>query len=226
VANQFHNSWSSGHAQVVGNKYLDLQLTESYGTVGTNSRGIIATGAQIHTYATYGFGTYEWCVRQATDATTPTGPGGVGLGSWTGFFNWVNNSQSEIDFETWMYTDTFDQNTMYVTNWLNPNPSANALYDGSEDATTYFPVTGMSQGFKNYKFVWTPTSISYYVDDSLGAVETTFVPSTPAYIFAQNQGILTADPVSQIGTHHAYVQWIRYTAPGESPPPVPAACGQ
>jgi len=78
--------------------YLVIALTQENGTVD-EVPGVISKGGMIHTADTYGYGTYEWRMRMSTTAPSPTDPGTPVSGSRSAGFSFVNNSETEIDFE-------------------------------------------------------------------------------------------------------------------------------
>ncbi len=203
------------HVQM-GGGYLTLVLTQSVGTVDTCT-GIISDGAEIYTRKTYGYGTYQWTMRMSSTATTPTSSGTAVSGSVSAGFIYVDNSETEIDFEfpgyeEYVPTGDDPSDTLYMVNWLNPSPSS-APTDSEE---TYSTVSGLSVavGFHTYKFVWQPGEIQYYVDGTLEATHTTNVPSAPAHFMMNHWG---TDNVNWGGvatanvTRYFYIQSASYT---------------
>ena len=151
----------------IENGFLTMLLTQEPGTVDGVS-GTISRGALIYTKKKYGYGTYEWRVRMSSTATTPDGLGGPTSGSVSAGFNYVNNSETEIDFEF----SGLDFDVLYMVNWKNP---------------TLNPLD-VSDSFHTYRFVWEPTQISFYVDGTLKKVHTEHVPSAPAYFMINHWG--------------------------------------
>jgi endo-1,3-1,4-beta-glycanase ExoK len=73
---------------------LCLKLQQQQG-----SSGVISIGGQIQSLETFGYGTYEWTMRASSTSATPNGSGLVVSGQISSGFIFVNNSQTEIDFE-------------------------------------------------------------------------------------------------------------------------------
>lgn len=199
------------HVQIVtegGNSYLQMLLTQKNGPVDSSPSGVVSDGALIYTKSTYGYGTYEWRMRMSSTATTPTGEGDSVSGSVSAGFNYVNNSQTEIDFEF----SALEPETLYMVNWKNPSPRTDPTSD-DETFSTLDPFT-VSTEFHTYRFVWERKSISFYVDGVLQAVHTTHVPSAKAYFMINHWG--TDSPFwggsARVGTdRYFYVDWASYT---------------
>ncbi|MBI1941159.1 MAG: glycoside hydrolase family 16 protein [Acidobacteria bacterium] len=163
------------------NGYLSMLLTQENGPVDSGY-GTISHGALIYTKKKYGYGTYEWTMRMSSTATSPDGPGDSTSGSVSAGFNYVNNSETEIDFEF----SGLDPETLYMVNWNNPDPTRDPTEEDRQYSFLYpFDVSG---SFHTYRFVWEPGSISFYVDGALKAVHTEDVPSAPAYFMINHWG--------------------------------------
>jgi beta-glucanase (GH16 family) len=207
ISNQ-HQGYFTPANVTVSNSYLVLKLTQQAGTVGTNSNGVISYGGQVRTRHTYGYGTYTWTMRMSSTSSTPTGSGSPDSGSVSAGFLYVNNSQTEIDFE--FPGDSVD--TLYLVNWLNPNPAANPT---SSDET-YSTVSGLNVAslFHTYKFVWQPGRIDYYVDGGFQVSHTTNVPSAPAYFMMNHWGTDSPDwggPATLGETRYFYIDSVSYS---------------
>ncbi len=192
----------------VSNGYLVLKLTQQTGTVGTNSSGVISYGGQVRSRRTYGYGTYTWTMRMSSTASTPTGTGSADSGSVSAGFTYVNNSRTEIDFE--FPADSID--TLYLVNWLNPNPAANP----SPNDETYSTMAGLkvADAFHTYKFVWQPGRIDYFVDGSFQVSHTTNVPSAPAYFLMNHWGTDSTNwggPATVGDTRYLYIDSVSYS---------------
>jgi len=62
--------------------------------------GVYASvGSEIHTLASYSYGTYEFVGRMSSDSGDPTVAGNNVSGTISAFFNYKTNSETEIDFE-------------------------------------------------------------------------------------------------------------------------------
>jgi len=148
---------------------LCLRLQQQQG-----SSGIMSTGGQIQSLTTYGYGTYEWVMRASSTSSTPTGAGSVVSGQISAGFSFVNNSQTEIDFEIEGQTP----DTVWMTNWTSTTQKQySSVFLASPDA-----------GFHHYKFVWAPGKIDFYIDGVLVSTHTLNVPSAAAYIMINHWG--------------------------------------
>jgi endo-1,3-1,4-beta-glycanase ExoK len=199
------------HVQIVkegGNSFLELLLTQVSGQVGSKLTGTISRGALIYTKDTYGYGTYEWRMRMSSTAATPSGSGDSVSGSVSAGFNYVNNSQTEIDFEfSGLYPET-----LYMVNWKNPNTNADPT-EADETFSTLYPFS-VSTEFHTYRFVWQRNKISYYVDDVLQAVHTTNLPSAPANFMINHWGTDSGNwgGSASVGTtRYFYVDWASFS---------------
>ena len=148
---------------------LRLKLTQQQGTYG-----VMSVGGQLQSLTTFGYGTYEWVMRASSTSPTPSGAGSVVSGQVSAGFSFVNNSQTEIDFEV----EGQHPNTVSMTNWISTTQNQNSsVFLASPHA-----------GFHHYKFVWAPGRIDYYIDGALVSTHTSDVPSAPAYIMINHWG--------------------------------------
>jgi endo-1,3-1,4-beta-glycanase ExoK len=148
---------------------LCLKLQQTQGASGT-----LSVGAEIQSLTTYGYGTYEWVMRTSSTASTPTGTGNAVSGQISAGFSFVNNSETEIDFEI----EGQNPNTLWMTNWISTTQKQySSVFLASPDAN-----------FHHYKFIWVPGQIDYYIDGALVSTHTSNVPSTPAYILINHWG--------------------------------------
>ncbi len=174
---------------------LRLKLTQ-------NVSGTLATsvGAEIRSTKFFGYGTYVWVARAASTSATPRGAGSVASGSVTDVFNFINDSESEIDFEYQGQTPS----TLEMTNF--------ASVSKSQSTTT--PVLGADSGFHEYKYVWGAGKIDFYVDGALVSTHTEHIPSTPAAAMINLWGTNSASfgGVATDGvTRYLYVSSFAYT---------------
>lgn len=166
-------TFSSSHVSLAQG-VLALKLTQNLGTNGV----IQSVGAEVRSIALYGYGTYSWTMRTASTATCPTCIGAAVPGQTSAGFVYVNKSQTEIDFEVEGGDDFYgvkngaDLNIVWMTNWLGTN--------AKQWSTS--KLTAPDANFHTYKFVWTSSSISYYVDGHLVSVHTQHIPTAKAYI--------------------------------------------
>jgi len=193
---------------LVAGGYLVMRLWQESGSVDGNPDGVISHGAHIATKQKYGYGTYEWRMRMSSTATSPAGAGDPVSGSVSAGFTYVNNSQTEIDFEFGGHLS----DTLYMANWYNTNPATGPFDDQTTFSTA--PLSDISDAFHTYKFVWEPGKISFYVDDTLQAVHTTDVPSASSTFMINHWG--THNPFwGGLATpdvdRYFYVDWVRFT---------------
>jgi beta-glucanase (GH16 family) len=204
--------YDSNHVHIVGDSsggyYLQMLLTQATGPVDSNPTGIVSDGAMIYTKNTYQYGTFEMRMRMSSTSDTPSGQGDSVSGSVSAGFLYVNNSQTEIDFEF----SALDPKTLYMVNWLNPNPQTDPT-EADETFSTLYPFT-VSTAFHDYKFVWQPGEIDFYVDGTLKSTHTTNVPSAAANFMINHWG--TDGPnwggyATTGTTRYFYVDWVKYT---------------
>lgn len=212
LADQHQGLYDPTHVKIVkdgGNSYLQLLLTQEQGTVDTNPDGVISRGAEIYTKGLYGYGTYTIRMRMSSTASKPSDAQGTSTsGSVSAGFSYINNSQTEIDFEfSGAYPDT-----LYMVNWLNSDPSTDPT-SAQETYTTLYPLSVSTQ-FHTYQFVWQPGVITYYVDGTLEATHIANVPSAPAEFRINHWG--TDNPTGWGGaatlgvSRYMYVDWVSY----------------
>ena len=142
---------------------LRLQLTQSLsGGLATS------TGAEIRSKQLFGYGTYVWMARAASTSATPRGAGSAVSGTVTDVFTFINDSETEIDFEYQGQSPSLLEMTNYSTT------------SHSQSSSTAVP--GADGAFHEYKFVWNPGKIEFYVDGTLVSTHTEHIPSTPAAV--------------------------------------------
>ena len=204
----------------VGNGYLTLLLTQTQDPPGQDP--VISEGALIYTKDQYGYGIYEWNMRMSSTATSPTSGGDPKSGSVSAGFVYVNNSETEIDFE---FTGNLP-NILYMVNWNNADPSTNPV--SAEQKSTTRTIPGLSTEFKTYKFIWEQGRITFCVGNRDGTSEPPVVheinvPSAPAHFMINHWGTNSAEggfagPATLVTPRYFYVDWVRYTPlPGSLP---------
>jgi len=161
--------------------YLKILLTQKTALVN-GSNGYVSYGGLVYTKATCGYGTYEWTMRMSSTASSSDASGAWVLGSVSAGFLYVNNSETEIDFE---YSATTPED-VWAVNWLNTNPHRTPT--SAMETATRVSEPDATATFHTYRFVWAPSVISFYIDDGLVAMHTTDVPSTPAYFMINHWG--------------------------------------
>ena len=93
IANVNSGTLSAQHVDLSAGM-LRLSLTQ------TVSGGITTSvGAEIRSKQLFGYGTYIWVARGASTSSTPKGAGSAVSGSVFDVFNFINDSETEIDFE-------------------------------------------------------------------------------------------------------------------------------
>jgi endo-1,3-1,4-beta-glycanase ExoK len=175
---------------------LRLKLTQTVsGALATS------TGAEIRSKQPFGYGTYMWVARAASTSATPRGAGSAVSGTVTDVFNFINDSETEIDFEYQGQSPS----TLEMTNYSTV----------SHNQSTSTPVSGADSGFHEYKFVWTPGKIEFYVDGTLASIHTEHIPSAPAAVLINLWGTNSNSfgGVATAGaTTYLYVSSFSYTA--------------
>lgn len=170
----------------VSNGWLKLKLDQAAGTVD-GKLGVISSGALIYSVVKCGYGTYEWRMRMSSTAATALDVNGnltsgqPVSGSVSAGFNYVNNSQTEIDFEFSAVTN----DRLWMVNWFNTRPRSVPTAD---EETATFISNNPWNAVHTYRFVWAPGRITYYVDNAQRGVHTTNVPSAAAYIMINHWG--------------------------------------
>jgi len=187
---------------------LSLTLTQSAGVVDSNPDGIISYGSLIYTTAVCGYGTYEWTMKMSSTAICGACVGSAIPGSVSAGFLYVNNSQTEIDFEF----SGQNPNTMWLVNWRNPDPRSDP--PGSSETITALAPFDATSGFHTYKLIWSADRIRYYVDSVWIADHTTNVPSAPAHFMINHWGTDSSawgGPASVGVARYFYVTRASYT---------------
>jgi endo-1,3-1,4-beta-glycanase ExoK len=174
---------------------LRLKLTQ-------NVSGSLATsaGSEIRSKQLFGYGTYVWIARAASTSATPRGTGSAVSGTVTDVFNFIDNSKTEIDFEYQGQTPS----TLEMTNYSTV----------SHSKSTSTAVPGADNSFHEYKFVWSPEKIEFYVDGKLVSTHTEHIPSAPAAILINLWGTNSTSfggVATDGATSYLYVSSVSYT---------------
>jgi beta-glucanase (GH16 family) len=183
-------------------KHVDLSTGMLRLTLNQSVSGALATsvGAEIRSKQLLGYGTYVWVTRAASTSATPRGPGSAVSGSVTDVFNFINDSESEIDFE---YQGQ-SPGTLEMTNF--------STVSKSQSTTT--PVAAADSSFHEYKYVWSATKIEFYVDGTLVSTHTEHIPTAPAAVLINLWGTNSTSfgGVATDGvTRYLYVSSFAYT---------------
>jgi beta-glucanase (GH16 family) len=175
---------------------LRLKLTQSVSGTLANS-----TGAEIRSKQLFGYGTYVWVARAASTSATPHGAGSAVSGTVTDVFNFINDSETEIDFEYQGQSPA----TLEMTNYSTV----------SHSWSSSSRVPGADSSFREYKFVWSAGKIEFYVDGTLVSTHTEHIPSAPAAVLINLWGT-NSTSFGGVATHGAtsylYVSSFSYTA--------------
>lgn len=137
--------WLGANVHFLGDGWMRLHLNDTPAT--PNNSGVDYNSGEYRTKFTYGYGTYEVCLKAA---------GGPGL--MTSFFTYTGpyeptpTQHDEIDIEF----RGLDTNYLWTNFFFNGNST------GHESA---IPLNfDASLGFHRYKFVWTQNTIEWFVD--------------------------------------------------------------
>jgi len=206
----YHIGYYSPANVSVGGGFLTLVLNQSNGQVDSNPAGVVSEGALVMTNFKCGYGTYQWTMRMSSTAISPTDGGAPVSGSVSAGFVYVNNSQTEIDFEF----SGEDPDSLYLVNWLNSRPKTGPT-SSEETYSVVYPFDSTS-AFHTYTLTWQAGKITYAIDGNLQGVHTTNVPTTPAYFIINHWGTDSGNwgGTATVGTtRYLYVKQVSYTPP-------------
>jgi endo-1,3-1,4-beta-glycanase ExoK len=170
--------------------------------------GVISKGAAVWTRAKYGYGTYEFVMRMASESPTPNGPGKSHSGTISSAFLYFQNSETEMDIEF-----LGNKNSIWASNWHNLNLNTQPGYTADVRTTDEVRNASLSSQFHDYKLVWEPGSVKWYIDGVLVANHHTNVPVAPAYIILQIRGTNSdqwGGKATLNVTRYAYIKSIRF----------------
>ena len=190
---------------------LRIKVTQTYNSSG----GIASVGGELQSKQILGFGTYEWVIRASSTSSTPTGSGVAVSGQISSGFVYVNNSQTEIDSPE---IEGQNPGTLWWTTWTSVN---------TKQSTSSQAPFAPEAGFHSYKCVWTPSSISFYVDGALVSTHTGVVPQTPAYAMINHWGTNSTGwggLATPNVTRYMFVRsfsFVPLSQSGSNPPPPP-----
>ncbi len=195
IAGVNHGTLSAEHVDL-STGMLRLKLTQNVADGLATS-----TGAEIRSKELFGYGTYVWVARAASTSATPRGAGSAVSGTVFDVFNFINDSETEIDFEYQGQSPA----TLEMTNYSTV----------SHSQSTSTPVPGADGSFHEYKFVWSAARIEFYVDGTLVSTHTEHIPSAPAAVLINLWGTNAASfggPATHGATSYLYVSSFSYTA--------------
>lgn len=184
--------------------YIDVSTGMLRLKLSQSISGGLATsvGSELRSKQLFGYGTYVWVARAASTADTRRGSGSAVSGTVTDFFNFINDSESEIDFEYQGQSPA----TLEMTNY--------STVSKSQSSTT--PVPGAESNFHEYKYVWSASQIDFYVDGKLVSTHTQHIPSAPAAVLINLWGTNSTE-FGGVATNGAvrflYVKSFSYFAP-------------
>jgi endo-1,3-1,4-beta-glycanase ExoK len=175
------SAYEAANVQLVAPGVVRIALTQ---VANPGSTAVSSYGGSIRTKQLCGYGTYSWTMKMSSTALCADAKcvGQAVSGSVSAGFVYVNNSETEIDFEM----EGQAANSVHLVNWLNTNPKTDPVSTARTSYlyTPFNPIDGQHV----YKFVWTKGKISYYVDGNLIVTQTTNVPSAPAYYIINHWG--------------------------------------
>jgi beta-glucanase (GH16 family) len=185
-------------------EHVDLSTGMLRLTLTRNVSSGVATsvGAEIRSKRLFGYGTYVWMARAASTSSTPNGAGSAVSGSVFDVFNFINDSETEIDFEYQGQSPS----TLEMTNY--------STISHSQSTTT--PVPGADGNFHEYKYVWSPGKVDFYVDGVKVSTHTEHVPTAPAAVLINLWGTNSTSfggVATNGATSYLYVSSFTYTAP-------------
>lgn len=152
---------------------LGLRLCQTrFSDVYTSIGGEVMSKQKFH------YGIYEFVVRASSTSSSPNGIGLPQSGSITGIFNYVTGSKTEIDFEI---EGNERNNIVHMTSWIGENLS-------NEQSKSVLALPYPHEEFHNYKFIWIPGRIYFYINGVLHAVHSKVVPTEPAHIVINHWG--------------------------------------
>jgi endo-1,3-1,4-beta-glycanase ExoK len=191
----------------VQNGYLVIRLTQFNGPVD-GLDGVVSLGGLVYTDETFRYGTYQWRARMSSTSASPGGTGSPVSGSVSAGFNYINNSETEIDFEFSGHLPGW----LWMVNWHNTNPSTGPFE--SQQTYSSIPLSDITSAFHTYKFVWERRKITFYVDDVYVTDHVTNVPRAPARFMINHWGTnnpFWGGPATLGTTRFYYVDWASYT---------------
>jgi beta-glucanase (GH16 family) len=196
----YNDWWLDDNVIFFGDGIMRLRLEDTLTPAGQN---VDYTSGEYRTNATYGYGTYEVCMKPAK-----------GSGLMTSFFTYTNTPQhDEIDIEfRGMNTQVMWTNFFFNGNFTNHEVQIPLGFDAADD-------------FHRYKFVWAANKIEWYVDGILkrmavdpggdplplyqGKIMVNLWSGRPnaTWLYLNAQYTPQNTPV------YAYYDWIRYKSP-------------
>lgn len=211
VSNYETNNYAGGGSNVTfspGNVDLsggDLRMELTQPTAGTS------TGAEITTRLSFGYGTYEFTMRAGSTSPTSSGEGTTESGQISSTFIIHNPPPSyasitEIDAPE-IEGLSARNNDIEWTVWKNSV--------ATDPTPEYNIVQNPEDGFHRYKFVWSATSIKFYIDGVLKSTCTSGIPTVAAVIDINFYGTNSTQwgGLATVGvTRYMYVKSVKFWA--------------
>ena len=182
---------------------LRMELTQS--TAGTSS------GAEITTKLSFGYGTYEFSMRAGSTSPTSSGTGTTESGQISSTFIIHNPpptyaSITEIDAPEIEGLSARNDDIEWTV-WKNST--------ATDPTPEYNVVSNPEDAFHRYKFVWSATSVKFYIDGVLKSTCTSGIPTIAAVIDINFYG--TNDTkwggLATVGvTRYMYVNGVKFWA--------------
>ncbi len=192
----------------ISNGYLILRLTQEEGVVGSNPNGVISKGGEIESLNKYSYGTYQWRMRMSSSSKDPKIAGKTVPGQISAGFNFINDSQTEIDFEVeGQYPDQLE-----MTTWKNPDTTKFPTAD--DRIYTFKQIAGLGAEFHTYKYIWEPKRVRYYVNNILVADHKEHIPDAPAHFMANHWGTDNENfggNATLNAQRYMLIDWVSYT---------------
>ncbi|MFC4638426.1 family 16 glycosylhydrolase [Deinococcus hohokamensis] len=197
--------WESSNVSVKDG-YLVLRLDVA--------ADLLARGAELSTNARSGYGTYEARLRAASSSADPLMAGKSSSGNISAFFNYVNDSETEIDHEI--------EGQNPSTDWFGAWQTTQR-----HDYATGSLGADLSQAFHTYRWDWSPAKVDFYIDGVLRKTLTNVVPSAQAHLMLNlwPTNATTWGGLATPGTTYMLVDYVSFTPAGTTsvvPAPTPA----
>lgn len=146
-----------------GQGHLKLAMTATRQSDGT----VQVSAAELATVATHGYGTYEARLRAASTSADPQVRGEPRSGTVSAFFNYVNNAETELDWEF----EGRAPGAAWVGTWQGVGTHA----------AQQVPVADASADWHTYRWEWRRAAVTFSVDGH-EIWRTTQSPRTAAHV--------------------------------------------
>lgn len=177
IRNGLSGSFNASNVTLNGSGQLVMKLAVQRNADGTYT----ASAAELATTGTYGYGVYEARMRAASTSSDPAAPGASASGNVSAFFNYINDSETEINQEVEGHRPTKVTIGAWKTtasHFCAPDLTENCVPGATN------PEQDLTQDFHTYRWVWRSGSVAFYLDGVLqwSVANTKRVPSTPARV--------------------------------------------